>query len=130
MVTQFTIVDAHLVVDLDIKPDSHPNSVNAGSDGVIPVAILGSDAIDVSDVVPTSLAFGPAGATPAHKKGGHPEDVNDDGFMDLVSHYQTSDTGLSFGDVDACVTGELLDGSPFEGCDGLETVGVSPAQIH
>jgi len=109
-------------VEADIKPGSDPNSINPSLEGVLPVAILGSDSFDVADVDTTTLAFGAGGASLAHFRGPHPQDVNSDGSTDLLAHFRVEEAGIEFGDIDACITGELLDGTPFEGCDAIRTV--------
>jgi hypothetical protein len=108
--------------EIDIKPGDESNTIHPSSHGVVPVAIVGSDTFVVEDVDVTRLAFGPAGAAPVHRKGGHAMDVNGDGLTDLVSHYRTLETGIAFGDVEACVTGATIDGTPFEDCDDIRAV--------
>jgi uncharacterized membrane protein len=109
-------------VEVDIKPGSDPNSINPSLVGVLSVAILGSDTFDVMDVDETTLAFGPDGAWFDHSQGPHFEDVNGDGLMDLMAHYRIEETGIPFGALEACITGELFDYSAFEGCDAVRTV--------
>jgi len=110
-------------ISIDIKPGSDPNSINTRSMGVVPVAILGSETFDVGDVDETTLMFGTA--LPAHDLtdpntyNEHIQDVNDDGFDDLVSHYKQKDTGILCIDTEATLTGELLDGTPIEGIDSV-----------
>jgi len=92
---------------LDIKPGSYPNSINTKSNGVIPVALLGTDTFDVTTVDVTTLRFGPSDALPAHDLtdpevyAEHLQDVNYDGYTDLVSHYRTKQTGIAAGQTSA-----------------------------
>jgi arylsulfatase B len=109
-------------VAIDIKPDSDPNSINPLLGGDLPVAILGSDSFDVADVDGATLAFGPGGAPVDHTQGPHFEDTNGDGLTDLMMHFRIEETGIEFGDLSACVTGETLNGPPFRGCDAVRTV--------
>ena len=108
--------------EVDIKPNNVVNSINPGSGGLIPVAILGSETFDVADVDVTTLAFGVPDCCPGPAHDGHLQDVNDDGLTDLVLHFRTQETGISAGDTLACLTGELFDGLPIEGCDTIRTV--------
>ena len=120
-----TVVPAHAGNTIgnlvDIKPGSDPNSINVFSNGVIPVAILSSDTFDATTVDVTTLTFGPAGASPIHRNG-HIEDVDGDGLDDFVSHYRTQETGIAFGDTDACIIGATFDGQGLFGCDDISTV--------
>jgi hypothetical protein len=116
-------------VNLDIKPGGVSNSLNLLGRSIIPVAILGSEEFDVTRLDPETLGFGPAGAAPAHRGGGHFADVNGDGHLDFLSHHRVGETGLAPGDMEACVTGETLVATPFEGCDAVE-VSAPPSALH
>jgi uncharacterized membrane protein len=115
-------------VVINVRPDSDTNPVNPMNRGVIPVAILGSDTLDIRNLDVTTLALGPDAAAPVHDLtkqslfADHLQDVDGDGFTDLVSHYRTQEAGISLNDAEACITGDLLDGTPFEGCDTIRVV--------
>jgi hypothetical protein len=109
-------------IEIDIRPGSDVDPIDPRSRGVVPVAILGSETFDVADLDTTTLAFGPGGAPPAHRKAGHRMDPNHDGIEDLLAHFRSEESGLALGETEACVTGELLDGTPFRGCDSIVTL--------
>jgi hypothetical protein len=110
---------ARIDVAIDVRPDSAVNPVNPGSNGVLPVALLGSDSFDVMDVDPGSLALGVNGA-PAVQFAY--EDANGDGWIDLVAHYSVPETGTAYGDTSLCLTGATMDGVELAGCDAIRTV--------
>ena len=74
----------------------------------------------------TTLGFGPAVATPDHDLTApdvyhsHIQDVNDDGFFDLVSHYRVRDTGLLPEHTSACLSGVTHGGVAIGGCDNVD----------
>jgi choice-of-anchor B domain-containing protein len=107
---------------IDVKPGSADDTIQTFSRGVIPVALLGTPEYDVEEVDGASLRFGPNAAAFAHRKCPHREDVNGDGRVDLVSHHRTEETGIAPGDREACLAGELTDGTPFTGCDAVRAV--------
>ena len=123
VLSDIRVQPALIEVDVDIKPGSYPNSINLKrTTGVIPVAVLGSDAFDVLTIDVSTLRFGPDQALPAHDLTNlkeHLADVDGDGYLDLVSHYRAGDIGLGVGDTEACLIGETVDGVPIEGCDSV-----------
>jgi hypothetical protein len=120
-------------VAVDIKPQSCPNPVNVKSRGVLPVAILGSDVLDVNDIDFDSILF--EGIAPLR---GSYDDVASpvaddtecacttdgaDGYMDLTLKFKTQEIASALGEVvdDEMwmlhLTGNLKDGTPIEGTD-------------
>ena len=106
---------------IDIKPESDPNAVNPRSEGVIPVAVLGSMGFDATQVDFSTVTFGLNGVFTVHD--GHVEDVNDDGFMDMMFHFKTQESGIVCGDTEATLMGDTFDGFRFTGTDTVNTVG-------
>ncbi|MDO8444709.1 MAG: SBBP repeat-containing protein [Deltaproteobacteria bacterium] len=111
-----------IVVMVDIKPGSYPNSMNLDSTGVIPVSILSTSDFDARNIDPLTVKFGPAGATEAHGMG-HIEDVNADGLLDIILHFNTAETGIQEGETSASLTGKTLDGKNIIGSDSIRIVG-------
>ncbi|HUV10412.1 MAG TPA: hypothetical protein VMX12_05500 [Acidimicrobiia bacterium] len=116
-------------VAIDIKPGSDPNSINLARSKTVPVAILTESGFDALAVAAASVCFGvdppdPAASdcTESHDKGHTNQDVDGDGDLDLVMHFDTAETGLAYGDTEACVWGRTTAGNAFRGCDAVRTV--------
>ena len=113
------VVVADVRARIDILPGSDINPINAGKPGKTPVAVLGGDGFDVMTLDAASLRFGPGGASGRQTS---VEDVNRDGFPDLVGHFERRDAGIAAGDTAACVRGLTLLGAQFRGCDAVRVV--------
>jgi len=105
-------------VAIDVRPYRETNHVNPDRDSLVPVAVLGSECVAVADVDLTSLAFGIGGARAYFA---HRFDVDGDGYEDLVTFYRMRDTGIEWGDSEACLSGARA-GVDFEACDTIVTV--------
>lgn len=107
-------------IEIDIKPGSFPNSINLKGKGVIPVAILTNDYLDATTVDASSVTFGPAGATMVHEEA-HLEDVDSDGDIDMVLHFDSQEVGLHSGMTKACLN--FSDGvDTYTACDSVNIV--------
>lgn len=122
-------------VSLDIHPTSCPNPLNVGKNGVLPVAILGTEDFDASQVDPASVQL--EGISPLRWA---IEDVTTpyegeladelsctteeaDGYDDLTLKFDAQEVAAALGEVgdgDVLVltlTGQLWDGTPITGED-------------
>jgi len=89
--------------------------------GVIPVSISNGPGFDVRQIDPASLEFGPGGARPKHRAGGHIGNGNGEGRSNLVVHFDVQGAGFALGEERACVSGRTFEGRAFEGCGALRT---------
>jgi hypothetical protein len=126
---------ANGVLTIDIKPGSYPNSINLGDMGVLPVAILGTPVYDVYTIDLDSITLGGTevtsrGSAKAPKMAVSFEDVNDDGYMDLMAFFSIKE--LVAGDALDEYTTELklemtIDGGTYPSLDLLyDSVRVVP----
>lgn len=114
------------VVLVDIKPGSCENPVNKKSKGKLPVAIIGTQDFDVTEIDISSIQL--EGVTPIKTK---TEDVvgkdcnnkGPDGHLDINLKFRTQDIVAAMGEINDGdvitfqLTGSLNSGTEFEGED-------------
>jgi hypothetical protein len=117
-------------IQIDIKPSSFPNCLNINGHGVIPVAILGSEDLDVTSIDTSTLRFAGLEVRVRGNKGPlcHIEDVSGDftypegapdGYLDLVCQFEDDPDAWESGDGEGILNGELFDETPIEGSDSI-----------
>jgi len=145
----------YLTPTLDVRPGLCPNPFgkrqiefavgsNPRTRGVLPVAVLGSETFDVTQIDLSTIRL--EGVEPAMSVGGPktgdiataPEDDSDcscsnegpDGFKDLTMEFPAAEIaavvalGASGDETALTLTGTLYDGTPFEATDCVVFVGV------
>ena len=136
-----------VMVPLDVRPGSCPNPLNCRSRGVLPVAILGTPAFDVTQIDPATVEL--AGvpplrwdyedvATPYEPCDGKQDceldctSMGPDGYMDATLKFDTQEIVTVLGEAvqnDACVVAELT-GNLRESVGGTEFVGEDVIRIN
>jgi probable HAF family extracellular repeat protein len=110
-----------LHVAIDIQPGSRLNAIKLSKLGKVPVAILSDASFDaVAKVVRASLTFGRNGnetSLASCARGG--EDVNGDGFADLVCQFYMQKTGFQIGDLTGFLRGQSVNQMPIKGQDAV-----------
>jgi hypothetical protein len=91
-------VSGSISVPIDIKPGSFPNTINLGSNGNVPVAILSTPYFDATQVAPETVTLADATVRVVGKKGtlqASTTDVNGDGLLDMLVHIDTKGLNLT-----------------------------------
>ncbi len=112
-------------VEIDVKPDSIENTVNLASAGVIPVAILSSEDFDALTVDPDTIFLASASVRLAGSSGQFlcdVQDVNNDGYDDLLCDVETAEFMIEEGSDTVELTAETFDGVKIVGTDLIRIV--------
>ncbi len=111
-------------VSIEVKPGNDGLApINPKSRGKIPVAILGAPDFDALTIDPATLTFGPTGAEKSLAKCNWTgEDVNADGRVDRVCHFENQKAGFQPGDLEGILRGKTAGGVAFEGRAWLKIV--------
>ena len=130
-------------IDVDVKPGSEINPLNLRSKGVLPVAILGSETVDVTQIDPATILLNgvpplrwsykdvcvPDGMTMDDDMNSDDDEMSD-GYVDMTLKFSTQEIAQTVGDVQRgdivtlTMTGSLFDGML---ASGEETVWIVQA---
>lgn len=110
---------------IDVAPGDPFNTVSACLRRSLPVAILGSAELDVTDIDTTTLRFGPAESATEHDLTNpgslrrHLADVNQDGYPDLLVHFLIGNGAVAAGPDTVTLSGRMGSGRFIEATDSV-----------
>lgn len=102
---------------IDIKVGSCPNPISSKGNGEIAVAVFSIGDFDATTLDDATVMFAGAPAIKASE-----EDSNGDGHMDMVYHFNRSDTNLVVGDSRGCLSATIIGGGEFRACDSVKVI--------
>ena len=112
-----------IAVTIDIKPGSYPNSINLKSGQSVAVGIFSTEDFDARTIDPETVTLAGA-AVKTQGKGDSLmwsfKDLNGDGLLDLVLHFDAKDLNLTETDENAVLNGNTFDGIPITGSDSVK----------
>jgi len=113
-------------INIEIKPGSGTHApINPKAKGTIPVALLSSAEFNAMNVDVKSLTFGATGGEASFSRCGKDgEDINGDGRLDRVCHFENQLAGFDLDDSTGIVKGRTNGGTMFEGRGMLKVVPV------
>lgn len=111
-------------INIDVKPGADSiRPLNPKSKGSIPVALLSAADFNALHVDRDSVRFGPSGSEARGRCGKDGEDVNGDGLLDLVCHFDNQEARFHESHDRGMVKG-VMRGKPFEGRGWLKVIPV------
>ena len=124
IIVKYNQIPTIIPVQIDIKPGTSPNAIKLQDTGNIPVAIFSSQTFDARTIDVASLKLNGAGVRIVKGKGLQYsfDDVNGDGLIDLMVHFDRGALQLTAGDTTATVIGVTLDSKQIQGTDTVEII--------
>lgn len=125
LVLSEAVTPTGIAVAIDIKPGSECNPVNPKSKGVLPVGILSSATFDATHADPSTVFLTEAPIASPSQQGkflASEEDVNADGWTDLVVKFDMELLELELPTGSAVLVGTTFEGQAFWGEDAVTIV--------
>lgn len=115
-------------IGLDVLPWTSANEVDPASEGLLPVAMLGTASFDAALIDVGTVRFG---AGKAMSSGNiQISDRNGDSYDDLSAFFPVPDSGIACDDIEVEIYGETYAGDTFAASDAITTIECDTGGCH